>query len=444
MHDWEGMWARPSQCEPVIPYSIWYLETGRGFGKTRTASEWVHKKVNTGHIQFGALVHRTTSDIRDIMVEGKSGLLATARPGELPNYEPSKKKITFHNGAIFNLYTAEEPDQLRGPEFDLGWGDEFATWKMITGIDGLTAFDNLRFAMRGTSNPEGPQLLLSTTPRRCRAVKSIHKDARDSRFRIVVTHGSLLENISNLDPIYVAGILAKFAGTPLGEQEIDGKLAKTVEGAIFTEWLFGQTRVVTLDDLPELNTPIVSVDPSAGDGTEDECGITVQATSAGTIPTALTHGNLSIIKDVRHGYILEDASIAGPPDVWANRVCEVAARWGAKIVVAEVNQGHEMVRSLIRARNPALRVKKVTTYRGKEVRAQPVSGLFSQKRWHIVGEMPELEDQCTTWVPGSGDSPDRLDAMVHGAAHLEPSAAAGSSSAPFNMSQLATTISGGA
>lgn len=419
-HDW-SFWGRPEQQEPRVLWSTWYIETGRGFGKTRTAAETTHKKVNAGHVRHGALVHRTAGDVREVMVEGETGIMATAKPGKLPKYEPSKRRITWPNGAILTTYSAEEPDQLRGPTHDWGWGDEFATWKAITGVDGLTAFDNLRFSMRGTNNPAGPQLMLTTTPKRVTAVKQLHEDIGNELLRIVLTKGSLKDNISNLDPVYVAQILAKYAGTALGEQEIEGKLARTVEGALFTETMFNASRIKNPAELPELGQPIVAVDPSAGDGSGDECGITVQALSLGSIPTRVKQGGLYAVLNLRHGYVLEDASMSGPPDAWADRVCEVAAQYGATTVIAEGNQGHAMVSSLIKARNASLRVILVNARTGKEARAQPTAGLFAQKRWHLVGEFGELEDQCTTWVPGKGQkSPDRLDALVWGQHHLEP------------------------
>lgn len=420
-HDWE-FWARPEQLEPE-DWLTWYIETGRGFGKTRTAMETTHKKVNAGHVRYGALVHRTAGDVREVLVEGESGVLATAKPGKLPKYEPSKRRVTWPNGAQFTTFSAEEPDQLRGPTHDFAVGDEFATWKGITGVDGLTAFDNLRFSMRGTNNPAGPQLILMTTPKRVRSVKQIHEDAGNPVFKIRITHGSLMDNIANLDPAYVAAIMAKYAGTALGEQEIEGKLARTVEGAIFTELMFAASRILSKADLPELAQPVVSVDPSSGDGSGDECGICVTALSMGSMPTEFQQGGLTVVQNLRHGYVLEDASLSGPPDVWADRVCEVAAAHGATTVVAEGNQGHQMVASLIKARNPSLRVVMVHARVGKEARAQPCAGLFAQKRWHLVGEFAELEDQCTTWVPGKGQpSPDRMDAMVWGQQHLEPHA----------------------
>lgn len=419
--DW-GFWARPEQTLPDTDWLIWYIETGRGWGKTRTASQAIHTIVNEGHAKYGALLHRTGADVRDIMVEGESGILATAPPGKMPNYEPSKRRITWQNGCMFTCYSAEEPDQLRGPTIDVGWADEFATYKAVTGIDGLTAFDNLLFARRGTNSPHGPRLILTTTPKRVPAVKKMHADALDPAKRVYVTKGSLRDNIANLDQQYVADIMTRYAGTALGGQEIEGILTRTVEGAIFTELMFEATRIVDMDTLPELTTPVVSVDPSSGDGSGDECGICVTALSAGTIPTIFEQNGLTVVQDVRHGYVLEDASMSGPPDAWAQRVVRACDEHNTSIVVAEGNQGGQMVTSVLRNVNARLRVKIVHARVGKEARAQPVATLFAQQRWHLVGRMPDMEDQCTTWVPGkSKKSPDRLDGMVWGAHHLEKS-----------------------
>lgn len=298
------------------------------------------------------------------------------------------------------------------------------TFKGITGIDGLTAFQNSRFTLRAIVAGLQPRAVISTTPKRIPSVRQVELEVHDPAKKIHLTRGSLLDNAGNLDVAFKDSILDRYANTALGSQEIDGVLAKTVEGALFTETMLDATRIRSLDDLPNLSRPIVAVDPSSGDGSGDLCGITVLATSAGTMPTELKHGALSVVRDVRHIYVLEDASIAADPDGWANRVVEIAQKHGALEVVAESNQGGLMVASLIKARDLNLRVKMVPARVGKEVRAQPVAGLFSQHRMHIIGEMGELEDELCGWVPGqSKKSPDRLDSMVHGARHLEPSIA---------------------
>lgn len=426
---WEGWKARPEQLAPDGDWTFWYVEAGRGFGKTELASRWIHQRVDTLIARQnvargqGGLLHRTSSDVREIMVEGESGLLATAPPGKLPKYEPSKRKVTMWNGYVFLCYSAEEPDALRGPTLTTAWVDEFATHKAITGIDGLTAFDNLRFAMRGILRGDRPRAVLTTTPKRVRAVRTMHTEAALPNSNVVVTRGSLMDNIANLDPSYVAGILRKYAGTALGQQEIDGVLASDVEGSVFKSAVFARTR---LAETPVHTMPVVAVDPTSGDGTNDECGIVVCALSVEPIPTEFKHGALTVVKNVRHLYVLDDATISGPPDVWAMRVAETCIKWGTNIAVAEVNQGGKMVGVILRGVNRSLKVKMVHATKGKEVRAEPVAALFAQGRAHLVGEFPELEDQSTTWIPkdregvGSRFSPDRMDAMVWGATHLLP------------------------
>lgn len=439
---WEGFWARPEQVRPACPvcernaaeildegpldccdaWDVWAMITGRGFGKTRSGSGWVHKRVDAGARRI-ALVHRTVGDCREITVEGEDGLLATAPPGRMPRYEPSKRRVTFHTGAMATTFSAEEPDQLRGPTHDTVLCEEFATWKHTTGIDGLTAFDNAVFSLRAQQKLR-PQALVVTTPKRVPSVRDIESKVLTKPVEYRITRGSMMDNRTNLAQSYIDHVFSRYAGTALGEQEIDGILARTVEGAIFTEKMFDASRIVDVRELPELATPVVAVDPSVGDGSGDECGICVTALSAAPLPTELQHAGLSVWRDVRHGYVLDDATIAADPDGWAQRVAATAAEWKTTTVVAEKNQGGLMVKSVLRSADPNLRVRLVSASKGKEARAQPTAALFTQRRWHLVGHFAELEDQCTTWVPGSGDSPDRLDAMVWAQAALEPASEA--------------------
>lgn len=424
LHDW-GFHGRPEQQAPPGHWKIWLLLTGRRWGKTRTASEWVHKRVNSlpkSAGSTGGLLQRTSSDLRDIMIEGPSGLLATAKPGFPVKYEPSKKKVTFHNGYVMNAYSAEEPDALRGPTLSTLWADEFASLKTITGIDGLTAFDNALFALSAPVPGDRPRGIITTTPRRVKAVKKILADAALRPKDFAVTHGSLMENVDNLDPSSVQELLTKYAGTSLGSQELDGILTTDLEGAPFKSSIFNATRIDSLDDVPDLSKIVIAVDPSTGDGTGDECGISVCGISSALMPTVFEHKGLSVVRNLRHVYVLEDASIAGPPDKWAARVAAKADEYETTTVVAEGNQGGQMVKTTIRSANPALRVKIVNARVGKEARAEPVAALFAQQRAHLVGEQPEMEDQATTHVAGAKDSPDRMDAMVWGVTFLEPQA----------------------
>lgn len=417
-----AFWGRPKQQEPDGDWLEWLLLTGRGFGKTRTGAEWCYKRACEGAVP-GGLLGRTYRDVVKVMIHGEAGLLATAAWHGTPwKYEPTKQHVLDHMGGTWTIYTSEKPDQLRGPEHMTLWVDEFAALKATVGVDGLSAFDNARFTLRSLKGGVQPRALLTTTPKRVKAVKDMLADAANPEKRIHVTRGSMLENRANLAASFIDGIVSQYGGTALAQQEIEGLLAAAVEGALWDEAMLNRTRIVDPRDLPELARPIIAIDPSVGDGSGDECGISVQALSAGTMPTEMKHGNLSVVRNVRHGYVLEDGSMAGSPDAWADRACELAEEYGVLEIVAEGNQGGEMIRPLIRSRNASLRVKIVHARVGKAARAQPVAGLYAQGRWHHVGEFGELESQQMTWRPGiDKESPDRLDALVWGATHLEPS-----------------------
>lgn len=420
--------ARPEQIAPDGEWDVLAWVTGRGFGKTRSACSWFHERVralaeSSARRRYGAgagaLVHRTTSDVREVLVEGEAGILATAPTGWLPKYEPSKRRVTWPNGFKATTFSAEEPDQLRGPEHSTAIGEEFATWKSVVGVDGLTAFDNLLFSMR--SKRTRPQLVLTTTPKRTRAMRDLEaKHAADPQRNIIV-RGSMYDNKRNLAPSFVEMIEQRYAGTSLGDQEIYGKIAKDAEGSVFKSHNFDKGRTPSTD-LPQLSNIVVGVDPSVGDGSHDECGIVVAGMSAAPLPTLIqTEGGVMVPRQMRHGYILEDLSIAAPPDVWAQRVVHAASQWGTLHIAVEGNNGGQVLKSILRPLNPNLRIKIVYAKQGKEVRAEPVAGLFAQGVWHMVDELPELEDQSTSYVPGTGmDSPDRMDAMVWAVHYLEP------------------------
>lgn len=423
IHDWEFQ-GRPEQQQPPGDWKLWLLLTGRRWGKTRTAAEWIHKRVRAlprSAGSTGGLLQRTSADLRDIMVEGPSGLLATQKPGEPVKYEPSKRQVTFHSGYIMKCYSAEEPDALRGPTLSTLWADEFASLKTVTGTDGLTAFDNALFALSAQVPGDRPRGIITTTPRRVAAVRKVLAEAKARPRDYTVTHGSLMDNIDNLDATTVRELLTKFAGTALGSQELDGILVSDVEGAPFKSTIFEKTRVA-LEDCPEFGKIVIAVDPSTGDGTKDECGISVVAISAAPILTPIEHKGLTIMRALKHIYVLEDASLAAAPDAWASQVSQKAEEYETTTVVAEGNQGGEMVKTTIRSTNPNLRVKIVHARVGKHARAEPVASLFAQGRAHLVGEQALMEDQATTFTHDSKDSPDRMDAMVYGVTHLEPSA----------------------
>lgn len=422
--DWRFL-GRPAQQAPPGSWKWWVIMTGRRWGKTRTAAEWIHKRIETmprSAGSTGGLLQRTAADLRDIMIEGPSGLLATQKPGRPVKFESSKRQVVFHNGYVMKCYTAEEPDMLRGPTLSTGWADEFASLRAVPGVDNMTAFDNFQVALSAPVPGDRPRGVITTTPRRVASVRKVLADAALLPKQYAVTNGTLMDNIANLDPTTVHDLVTKYAGTALGAQELDGILTSDVEGASFKSKVFNDTRIDTIDDCPSFGKIVVAVDPSTGDGTSDECGISIVAISASPIPTAFEHKGLTVIRNVPHLYVLEDASIAGPPDTWARRVSEKADAYQTHIVVAEGNQGGEMVRTTIRSANPSLRVKIVHARVGKNARAEPVAALFAQGRAHLVGEQPEMEDQATTYVNGSKDSPDRSDAMVWGCTFLAPAA----------------------
>lgn len=436
IHDW-GFLGRPAQQTPVGNWKWWVIMTGRRWGKTRTAAEWIHNRIEKMPRTAGStggLLQRTSADLRDIMIEGPSGLLATAKPGRPVKFEASKRQVVFHNGYIMKCYTAEEPDMLRGPTLSTGWADEFASLRAVAGIDGLTAFDNFQIALSAPVPGDRPRGVITTTPRRVKAVKKVLADAALSPRQYTVTNGTLMDNVANLDPTTVQDLITKYAGTALGAQELDGILTNDVEGAAFKSAQFNATRIDGIEDCPSFGRTVIAVDPSTGDGTADECGISIVAISAAPIPTEFKHKGLIVIRNVPHLYVLEDASVAGNPDVWARRVSEKADEYNTRIVVAEGNQGGEMVRTTIRSANPSLRIKIVHARVGKNARAEPVAALFAQGRAHIVGEQPEMEDQATTHTNTSKDSPDRSDAMVWGCTFLAPAATRQENTTPTDPS----------
>ena len=307
--------------------------------------------------------------------------------------------LAQRNGTVY--YTgnsADEPDQTRGPQGDTAWGDEFATWPNISDSDGATAFDNLRLGLRLPVLGDMPRMILTTTPRRTPSMFKILEEAENPDFGIVITRGTTYENLANLADNFRATILGLYEGTRLGRQELLGEMLTDVEGALFRQEWFDDNRV---EELPyQRMFAVVGVDPSVAERPRDECGIVVM--------------KATMERDFyrRHLYVVEDASVLGPPAVWAARVAEMARKWNAPIV-AEGNQGGELVRMAIAQADSNLPVHIVHAKVGKATRAEPVAALFEQKRGHLLGVFPKLEDEMVSWIPGDRkNSPDRLDACV--------------------------------
>jgi phage terminase large subunit-like protein len=394
--DW-SFWGRPEQQRPEgNDWNIWMYLAGRGAGKTRTAAEWVReeaKHTTNGQRRF-ALVARTAADVRDVIVEGESGIINVTPPSERPLYEPSKRRLTWPNGNTATCFTADEPDSLRGPQFTHAWGDEVAAWRQTPDGAGLTAFENLRI---GTRLGQNPKIMVTTTPKRVPLLYELLREADANPGKVIITKGSTMDNTGNLSQAYMDGILGVYEGTRLAAQELYGEMLSDVEGALWTVELIDRTR-----QMSAMNAPlrVIGVDPSVAENPRDECGIVVVSSTA----------DRDLYK--RQSWVLEDASILGSPDVWANRVVAMARKWGCP-VVAEVNQGGALVRNAINTIDPSVKVLEVHSKYGKALRAEPITLAYEQDRVHHVGYLADLESQMTSWIPGEGKSPDRVDALVH-------------------------------
>lgn len=393
--DW-SVWGRPEQQAPDGNWNVWLVLAGRGFGKTRLASEWVReeaKYTTTGQRRF-ALVARTAADVRDVIVEGESGILNVTPPSERPHYEPSKRRLTWPNGNTATLFTADEPDSLRGPQFTHAWGDEVAAWRQTPDAAGMTAWDNLRV---GTRLGQYPKLLVTTTPKRVPILYSLLKEAEKGDI-VKITRGSTLDNSGNLSSAYLDTMLGIYEGTALAKQELFGEMLSDVDGAMWTEEIVEASRQMVFPQHTPLR--VIGVDPSVAENPKDECGIVVVSSTA--------DGDLY----KRQAWVLEDASVHGSPTVWAQRVVDMARKWGCP-VVAEVNQGGALVKNAIHQIDPSVTVLEVHSKYGKALRAEPITMAYQQGRVHHIGYHVDLESQMYSWIPGEGKSPDRIDALVH-------------------------------
>lgn len=383
------LWARPDQRLPdsMMPDGdklTWLPLAGRGWGKTRVGAQTVIEEAYSKRSGRIALVAETAADARDVMVEGVSGLIQCSPPWFKPKYEPSKRRVTWPNGAVAFTYNAIEPGQLRGPQFDFAWCDELAKWRYVQ-----ETWDNLQFGLRlGTR----PRQIITTTPRPIALLREIIADPTTH-----VTRGRTLDNSSNLAPSFLKQILKKYAGTRLGRQELDAEILDDLPGAFWTRKMLEQSLV---RDYPTLERVVVAVDPSGTAGEEDE-GDEIGIVAAGRADGI--------------GYVLEDASIKAGPAKWARTAVGLYRELHADCIVAERNFGGEMVRAVIQAEDPMVPVRMVTASRGKALRAEPISLLYEQRRVKHVGVFADLEDQMVLigqqgWM-GRG-SPDRLDALV--------------------------------
>lgn len=378
-HDWE-FWARPNQLPPAGDWRTWLLLAGRGFGKTRCGAEWVREQMESGMCSRVALVAPTAADVRDVMVEGESGILAVCPPSSKPLYEPSKRRLTWPNGALATTYSADEPDRLRGPQHDGAWADELAAWKYPE------AWDQLMFGLRLGADPRA---VVTTTPRPVGVIRDLLKSDTTE-----TTRGSTYENEENLAAVFLEKVVAKYEGTRLGRQELAGELLDDIPGSLWTRQMIDEAHN---DSAPNMKRVVVAIDPAVTSGEDsDMTGIVVAGVGV----------------DGR-GYVLADRTCRLSPDGWAKRAVEAYEEFNADRIVAEVNNGGDMVEGVIRSAAPRIPYKKVHASRGKRVRAEPIAALYEQGKVGHVGELQELEDQMCSFVPeGYDGSPDRVDSLV--------------------------------
>jgi len=390
-YDWD-FWARDSQKMPAWAWRVWLLKSGRGAGKTRTGAETTRKKAET--IERIHLVGRTAADVRDVMIEGESGILAISPPWDRPVYRSTTRSLIWPNGAKALCFTADEPNLLRGPQCGFAWADEIAAWRYLE-----ETWNNLMFGLRLGINP---QCVATSTPRPVKIVKDLVAKNGDT---VHVTTESTLANRGNVSEAWIKDIVGTYQGTRLGRQEIGGEVLDDNPNALWTSDIIDKTRV---NKIPELTKIIVAVDPSVSDKPTDEtseCGIVVGGIKGQKRDTS------------SHGYLLADETIKGNPAKWGEQVVSAVYRHHADEVVAEANNGGAMVKYVIQSLAPHLKVTLVHASRGKRTRAEPVSTLYEKERIHHLGQFPELETQLTEWEPGM-DSPDRLDAAVWLFTHL--------------------------
>src|SRR5215831_5072499 len=384
----ENSWpviARPNQLPPPGDWSIWLLLAGRGFGKTRTLAEWVCAQVAFGQARRIALVAATAADARDVLVEGESGILAVAPPWCRPVYEPSKRRLTWPNDAIATTYSAEEPERLRGPQHDAAVCDELGAWSRPE------TWDMLQFGLRLGRKP---RCLVATTPRPTKLIRGlIAREGHD----VVVTRGSTYENRANLAPGFFDQVIRKYEGTRLGRQELNAELLEDTPGALWSHAIIDAARMAAA---PSLQRIVVAIDPAVTSGEEaDETGIVVVGKDANG-----------------HGYVLADLSGRYQPIEWARIAITAYKTHRADRIVAEVNNGGDMVETTLRSVDPNVAYSAVHASKGKYTRAEPASALYEQGKVHHIGAFPQLEDQMTMFTPDldrkAMQFSDRADALV--------------------------------
>lgn len=382
LHDWR-FWARPDQVAPGGDWTVWLVLAGRGWGKTRTGAQWAHEQARE-HPRI-ALVGPTAADVRDTMVEGESGIIATAHPAFVPKYEPSKRRVTWPNGSMATCYSGDEPERLRGPQHHRAWVDEWMAFKYPQ-----EAFDMLMFGLRLGAHPRA---LFTQTPKPLAPLKRLLAETTTH-----TTRGSTYDNRDNLPDVFFQQIVGRYEGTRIGRQELYAEILEDVEGAFWTMAVIDDHRV---RQAPELVRVVVGVDPAVTHGDDaDETSVCVAGKGV----------------DGEY-YVLSSDGYRLTPQAWANRVVDAYDGHSADRVIAEVNQGGEMVEATLRAVRQTLPVKVIRASRGKTVRAEPIAALYEQGKVHHVGVFAATEQQMCAF-PVKAEFDDRVDALVYALTEL--------------------------
>ena len=385
--DW-FLQSRREQIPPQWNWFIWVVMAGRGWGKNFAGSNWLVNKHVSGEAKNSAIIASTSADLRRFCVDGPSGIRSLAPSWFKPDYKPATSKVIWPNGTITSLFTSEIPDRLRGPNIDFAWCDELAAWRYLD-----ETWEMLQLCLRyGLSSP----CLVTTTPRPRKVLKGLMSRVRSTenpRGDVAITSGSTYDNAANLPSRFVNEIIAQYKGTRLERQEIFGELLNEFEGALWSYNLLDECRVT---EHPILKRIGVGVDPaiSSNEGS-DLTGIVVGGVTDG------------------QGYVIGEHSLRASPETWARKVVTVYKQSKADFVVAEKNQGGEMVEATIKAVDSGVNVRLVHASRGKITRAEPIAAFYEQHKIHHVGTFPELEDEMCLFLPGeTKKSPDRTDALV--------------------------------
>ncbi len=397
--DW-GFWARPNQHIPKGDWSYWLIMAGRGFGKTRTGAETVRQWVKS--VDMVNLIGATVDDARDIMIEGESGIMSICPEDERPDYKKSERKMIWPNGAVSLIFTADEPDRLRGKQHKALWADEMAAWRY------QESWDQAKFGLRLGAVPRA---VVTTTPRPVKNVVDLVNDSAT-----IITRGTTYDNKDNLAPSFFNQIINKYEGTRLGRQELNAELLLDVPGALWNREIIQH---IPRASMPPLKRVVVAIDPPcSSEEHSNECGIV----SVG-------------IGEDDYAYVLADKSAILSPGDWAKRALNIYREYEADCIVAEVNQGGEMVSAIIKSIDPNAPVKSVRASRGKYIRAEPISAIYEQGRVYHIEQFEALEDQMCTFTADSSrnnGSPDRLDALVWAMTEIFPGMVDGSPEIDFN------------